>query len=105
MMEELCRRLSLTTLVLWFCSSLAFAQDRTISGKVVDESGQPLPGVNIVVRGTTTGTVTDADGAYSLGNLNESSVLVFSFVGFDSKEIAVGTSTVINVDMTTDATT
>lgn len=103
-MKELCRRLSLATLVLWFCSSMAFAQDRTVSGKIIDESGSPLPGVNVVVKGTSTGAVSDGEGAFTVAGVNTGSVLVFSFVGYDTKEIIVGSNTVINVDMTPDAT-
>src|SRR6218665_3970757 len=61
-----------------------------VSGKVADETGLPLPGVNVLERGTTNGTVTDAEGGFALEVQNSSSVLVFSFIGYETKEIAVG---------------
>jgi len=70
---------------------------QTVSGTVVDESSMPLPGVTIVVKGTTTGAVTDFDGNYSISASN-GDILVFSFVGFDTQEITV-TSNVVNVTM------
>jgi TonB-dependent starch-binding outer membrane protein SusC len=74
-------------------------QPRTVSGKVIDSSGQPLPGVSIVVKGTTQGTITNADGDYTLTNLPDDATLVFSFVGMRAQEIVVGTQTNINVTM------
>src|SRR5687768_745349 len=70
-----------------------------VSGIVTDEENQPLPGVNILVKGTTTGTTSDANGSYSLNVPDESSVLVFTFIGYTAQEIAVGTQTEINVQM------
>ena len=61
-----------------------------ISGKVVDKSGQPLPGVTVVVKGDKRGTVTDVEGAYSLPNVEADAVLVFSYVGMLTQEIAGG---------------
>src|SRR6218665_866190 len=61
-----------------------------VSGKVADETGLPLPGVNVLERGTTNGTVTDVEGGFALEVQNSSSVLVFSFIGYETKEIAVG---------------
>src|SRR5687767_165786 len=104
MMKELYKRLSYTAVVLWLCSSMAIAQDRSVSGKIVDESGQPLPGVNVLVKGTSSGTVSDGDGAFAIGGVNDNSILVFSFIGYLGKEEVVGSRTVINVDMTPDIT-
>ncbi len=75
------------------------AQQRTVSGTVTDESGLPLPGVTVVVKGTTQGTVTNADGNYSLTNIPEDATLVFSFVGMRTQEVEVGSQTSINVTM------
>jgi len=72
-------------------------QQQTVSGKVTDNSGQPLPGVTVVVKGTTQGTVTNADGIYSLSNIPEDATLVFSFVGMRTQEVVVGGRTSINV--------
>src|SRR5690554_1426096 len=74
-------------------------QQRSVSGKVTDSGGQPLPGVTVVVKGTTQGTVTNADGNYSLTNISEDATLVFSFVGMRTQEVVVGNQTSINVTM------
>ncbi|MFC5411167.1 SusC/RagA family TonB-linked outer membrane protein [Larkinella bovis] len=63
---------------------------RTVTGYVKDEKGEALPGVSIVVKGTQQGTVTDANGAFSMTIQNENTVLVFSFVGYISQEVTVG---------------
>ncbi len=79
------------------------AQQTAVAGTVTDESGQPLPGVTIVVKGTTQGTVTDVDGNYSISNTPDDATLVFSFVGMKSQEIVVGNQTSINITMVVDA--
>ncbi|MBL0741246.1 SusC/RagA family TonB-linked outer membrane protein [Chryseolinea lacunae] len=77
--------------------SLAHAQERTISGKVTDaDTGDLLPGVNVVIKGSSTGTSTDADGKYSLSVPGNDAVLVFSFIGFQTLEVPVGNQTTIN---------
>ncbi len=78
-------------------------QQRTVRGKVTDQSGQPLPGATVVVKGTSQGTVTDADGNYSLSNVPEDATLVFSFVGMETQEINVGNRTRIDVTMQEEA--
>ncbi|MEZ5103490.1 MAG: TonB-dependent receptor [Draconibacterium sp.] len=78
-------------------------QQRTVSGKVSDSDGEPLPGVTVVVKGTTQGTVTNADGEYTLTNLPEDATLVFSFVGMQTKEIEVGNQNSINITLEVDA--
>ena len=79
------------------------AQTITVTGRVISsDDGYGLPGVTIQVKGTTTGTVTDIDGNYSL-NADSQDVLVFSFVGYKTKEIAVKGKTKINVTLDTDA--
>ncbi len=89
------------TLLLAFVVQLTFAQEKTISGTVSDVSGLPLPGVNILVKGTTTGTQTDFDGKYSL-KAQSGDVLTFSYIGLKAKEVTVGTSNTINVTMEED---
>lgn len=71
--------------------------DREIHGAVTDGSGAGLPGVNIVIKGTQQGTVTDAAGRYTLLVPDNDAILIFSFVGYVSREIAVGSRTVIDV--------
>lgn len=78
--------------------------DIQITGTITDEQGQPLPGVNILVKGSTIGTTSDANGTYSLSVEDENSVLVFSFIGFLTQEMVVGTQSTINVVMTADVT-
>lgn len=75
-----------------------------ITGKVSDEKGDGIPGVNVLVKGTTTGTVTDMDGMYRVQVENESSVLVFSSIGFVSQEIVVGSRQRIDVRLEPDVT-
>ncbi|WP_372936254.1 SusC/RagA family TonB-linked outer membrane protein, partial [Mariniphaga sediminis] len=78
-------------------------QQKTVSGTVSDKSGQPLPGVTVIIKGTSQGTVTDADGKYSLSNIPEDATLVFSFVGMKPQEIIVGNQTSIDISMEVDA--
>lgn len=77
----------------------AAQQPGTITGIVTDTNGQPLPGVTVLVKGTTTGTISNADGNYSLTNVPENATLVFSFVGMRSLEQNVGNQSTINVSM------
>lgn len=77
-------------------------QKKTISGKVTDSSGATLPGVSIVVKGTTTGTITDMDGKYTLSNVKPNSTLVFSFIGFTSTEVQVTNQSTIDVTLQED---
>lgn len=78
------------------------AQDVTITGIVTDEKGEGLPGVSVVVKGTQRGTVTAANGAYSIGVTSDNDMIVFSFVGYLSQEVVVGNRKKIDVLMTTD---
>ncbi|MFV0268719.1 MAG: carboxypeptidase-like regulatory domain-containing protein, partial [Draconibacterium sp.] len=79
--------------------AVATLQQKSVSGKVTDESGTPLPGVTVVVKGTTQGTVTNADGEYSLANIPEDATLQFSFVGMKMQEIGIGSQTTVGVTM------
>ena len=74
-------------------------QNRTISGKVTDSSGSPLPGVSVVIKGSTSGTVTDTDGNYYLNNVPASATLFFSFVGMRSQGVAISGRTQVNVTL------
>ena len=78
-------------------------QKRKLTGKVTDEGGMPLPGATVVVKGTTSGTVTNFDGEYLLTNIDASNTIVFSFVGMLSQEVVVGDQSQINVSMKADA--
>jgi TonB-dependent starch-binding outer membrane protein SusC len=74
-------------------------QQRTVSGRITDQQGEPLPGVTIVVKGTTQGTITDSNGEYSISNLSSDAILVFSFVGMRTQEVLVGSQATINITM------
>ena len=79
--------------------STGFAQIKTITGKITDASdGEPLPGVTIVVKGTTTGTITNFDGDYSI-NVEEGETLAYSYIGYTTQEIVVGASGTIDVQL------
>ncbi len=73
-----------------------------VSGKVTDESGAVFPGVNVLVKGTTTGTSTDSDGKYSLSVPDDNSVLVFSAIGYITQEISVGSRTSVDISLSPD---
>nr|WP_319398419.1 TonB-dependent receptor [uncultured Carboxylicivirga sp.] len=97
MKNYLNRIVTLTSLLL--ISMLAFAQStQLIEGKVTDVSGEPLPGVNIFLEGTTIGAITDINGTFQLEITNaENSILVFSFIGFTDQKVPVGDQTTFNV--------
>lgn len=71
--------------------------ERTITGKVTDEKGEGLPGVSVIVKGTQRGTITGGDGNFQLQIDSEQSTLIFSFVGYQSQEIAVGNQTNVSI--------
>ncbi|WP_409014311.1 SusC/RagA family TonB-linked outer membrane protein [Dyadobacter sp. CY326] len=77
--------------------------DRTIKGKVSDESGEKVPGVSIVLKGSTTGTVTDSEGAYTINVPDAGGTLIFSSVGFLSQEVPIGSGATIDVKLATDS--
>jgi len=85
--------------------SIAIAQGGSVRGKVVSDVGESLPGVNVLIKGTTRGTTTDADGVFTLGDVTPADVLVFSFIGYTTQEITVGNQTTIDVTMGSDVAT
>jgi len=97
------RILLLCTVLLVCLFGEVWAQDRTVTGKVTSVGdGNPIPGVNVVLKGTATGTVTDIDGNYKISVPEEGGILTFSFIGLQSKEVEVGSRSVVNVAMTAD---
>lgn len=90
------------TLLLALVVQLTFAQEKTISGTVTDNGGLPLPGVNIIVKGTSNGTQSDFDGNYSI-SASMGQTLVFSYVGFKTTERPVGAASNISIQMEEDA--
>ena len=80
-------------------------QQKLITGKVIDETGSPMIGVTVLVKGTTIGTVTDMNGNYSItGDIPNNSILVYSFVGYKSQEIAIAGKTAIDLTMEAELT-
>ncbi|OYX23235.1 MAG: SusC/RagA family TonB-linked outer membrane protein, partial [Flavobacteriales bacterium 32-35-8] len=90
------------TLLLAFVVQLTFAQEKTVSGTVSDASGLPLPGATVIIQGTTSGTSTDFDGKYSI-KANQGATLVYSFVGYVTKQVVVGASNTINLELEEDS--
>lgn len=80
-------------------SSERTVQQETISGRVTDSSGSPLPGVTVVIKGTSQGTITDTDGTFRLSTVSPDATLVFSFVGMKTQEVLLEGKAVINVKM------
>jgi TonB-dependent SusC/RagA subfamily outer membrane receptor len=89
------------TLFLALVVQISFAQDNTVSGTVTDGSGS-LPGVSILIKGTTSGTETDFDGNYSI-KVNKGAILVFNYLGYKVVERKVGNANVVNVALSVDA--
>ena len=97
------KKLFKSTLMLLLMLPMSFFAQQTISGTVSESAtGLPIPGVNILVKGTTNGTSTDFDGKYSISNLNQNDVLVFSFLGFRSAEIPYQGQTTLNIQLEQD---
>jgi TonB-linked SusC/RagA family outer membrane protein len=90
-------------LLFFIYTGTSFAQNKQVKGKITDESGESLPGVTIKVKGTALGTTTNTDGNYSLNLPDASAVLVVSFIGYLTNEVAVGDRTVVNVQLAVDA--
>lgn len=83
-------RTNLISILLVLFTTQLFAQNMTITGVVKDQSGEPLIGVNVMEKGTTNGSITDIDGKYSVSTTGKKPILVFSYIGYVSQEVAVG---------------
>ena len=97
----------LKVFLMCFITLFAFAgqmmgQQKTITGRVVDALNEGMPGVNVQVKGTTSGTITNIDGDFSISVPNTKSVLVFTFIGYVKQEVAVGNQTKLNIQMKDD---
>ena len=93
------KKILLSGFLLITCVLFDLTAQKTVSGKIVDDTGEPLPGVNVVIKGTTTGSQTDLDGNYRL-SVDDGATLVFSYVGFESQEAVVGSRTTIDIILT-----
>jgi len=97
------KKLSTTCLLVLFSACIIWAQQRTVTGKVTSSAdGSGLPGVNVLIQGTTTGTTTDLDGNYALSIPEEATNLVYSFVGFRSQLVVIGNRSGIDIAMEED---
>ena len=95
------RYLFLSTFLILFLSTVSFAQQRTITGTVTSsDDNLSLPGVNVFVQGTTTGTITDLDGNYTIDVAGDDAVLQFSFIGYNTELVTVGSNNVIDIILT-----
>ncbi len=92
----------LTALLLFFALATGVWAQVTVTGTVSDATGAPLPGVNVTIKGTTTGTITDLDGNYEINVPSSSDILVFSMVGMLAEEITVGDQTTISTSLAED---
>ena len=90
------------TLLLALVVQVSFAQEKTVTGTVVDEEGLPIPGVNVIIKDTTTGTQTDFDGNFSI-EAEIGQTLMFTYLGLKTQEIVVSTQNNLSIVMTTDA--
>ncbi|MCR9064915.1 MAG: TonB-dependent receptor [Cytophagales bacterium] len=96
------RGFMLLLICFFFMSTEAIAQQ--ITGKVLDEDGDVLPGVSILVKGTLNGTTSDSEGQFDLNNVSSGQTLIFSFIGFATKEVLVGSQSDLNVTLNSDLT-
>ncbi len=78
-------------------------QEKSISGKVTDTNGEPLPGASVVIKGTMQGAITDGDGSYSLSSVPDNATIIFSFMGMKTKEVSVAGTDMVNVVLEGDA--
>jgi TonB-dependent starch-binding outer membrane protein SusC len=95
----------MTASLLLMLASVVLAQERNVTGKVTDENGSGMPGVNVLVKGTSTGTATDSDGGFAISVPNDQATLVFTFVGYATNEVAVGSRATLDVQLTPDVET
>ena len=89
----------LWTISLSFLFLIVNAQERTVSGKVVDENNEGLPGVSIVIKDTNIGTIADFNGVFDLNIPEVGSTLVFSAVGYNKQEVVIGARSIVDVTM------
>ena len=100
-MKKKIRDLFLLSLLCLGVAQSLLAQSGSVKGKVTDEKGEAIPGVSITVQGTQQGTLTDAEGVYSIDVANNAT-LVFSFLGYLKQEVAVSNRSTIDVSLKTD---
>lgn len=94
--------LLLLTLIMLITGRI-FAQ-KQVTGQVLDETGQPVPGATVIIKGTTQGTITNLEGNYTIADVPDDGILVFSFLGMETKEVTVGDRVLVNVTLVEEAT-
>ena len=92
-------RISALLMFSCFLALTSYAQQKSLSGKVIGEDGAPIPGVTVVVKGTTTGTITDMDGKFAFSAPSNAKTLTISYIGLKTQEFEIGTQTVFNVTL------
>ncbi len=97
-MKILLKRISAISIMLLF-SQMILSQTQSVKGIVKDTSGEPIIGANVLVKGTTNGVITDIEGNYTLDNVNDTDILVFSFIGYITQEIKIGSQHIFNITM------
>jgi TonB-linked SusC/RagA family outer membrane protein len=103
-LKRMLQCLLLTIMAVGLCLPDARAQSRTVSGKVTSlEDGMDIPGVNVVLKGSQKGTSTNANGKFSIEVNGNNAVLIFSFVGYEAQEVAVGSRSIVDVALALDA--
>ena len=95
-------RFILIVLSLLWVSTCSFAQTTTLKGVVMDKSGEPVIGANVMVKGTQTGTITDFDGNFTLSGVSSGSTLVVTFIGYVTQEVAVKGQSSVTVTLAED---
>lgn len=101
-MKHKLRFLWIVCSILMFCHFTALSQSISVKGHVIDQNGEPLTGVAVMVKGTTTGTITDIDGAYTINAPNSSAVLQFSYIGYITVDVTVANQQKIDVTLAED---
>jgi TonB-linked SusC/RagA family outer membrane protein len=104
MMKKVYARAIRLTVLLLLAAAVVHAQERTVSGTVTDEAGSTMPGVNVLIKGTAAGTVTDVNGKFQLLVPGDDAILVFTFVGYAAQEIPVAGRSVVDVPLQQDMT-
>ncbi|MEC3965004.1 TonB-dependent receptor [Flagellimonas halotolerans] len=94
-------RYGILTLMVLLCTAYGYSQTKTVTGTVSDNIG-PMPGVNVLVKGTTNGVVTDFDGEFTIDDVSNEDILIFSYIGFVTQEVPVGTQEEINIVLNED---
>ena len=93
------KKISIKFLFFLLVTTISFSQERTIKGVVVDEANEPLPGTTVMIKNSKTGAITDFDGNYSIKVASDTKTLVFSYNGYETIEVIIGTENVLNVSL------